>query len=211
MVRPHAQERCVVRGEGAGRLAHRRAQIECHEVGGRPAVAAGVVGRPEHDDVGRGGVTTGALDTPRTAERGRGRDQLAVITPKKAEQPGVVATAGIFQRRAECSLVTRLRHLAPDGGFRAAGMPRPLTLPDSPRSPPKSVNFSREVSVDGQSSPKVAPLNTSPKAVPTDIDPHHRARPQLMWHRVAAVKLMKWRRADRRPDVKVLAAANLEK
>jgi hypothetical protein len=32
-----------------------------------------------------------------------------------------------------------------------------------------------------------------------------------MWHRVAAVKLMKWRRAVRHPAATVLAVANLEK
>ena len=47
--------------------------------------------------------------------------------------------------------------------------------------------------------------------MPIYTDPHHKARHQLMWHRVAAVKLMKWRRAVRRRAAKVLAVANLEK
>ena len=46
-------------------------------------------------------------------------------------------------------------------------MPRPLTLPDSPRSPTQ-VNFAAD-SKPGQSSPRPAPLNTSPKAA-ADLD-----------------------------------------
>jgi hypothetical protein len=47
--------------------------------------------------------------------------------------------------------------------------------------------------------------------MPTRIDPYHKARQQLMWHRVDVVKLMKWRPAVQHPAAKVLAVVNLAK
>jgi RecB family exonuclease len=47
--------------------------------------------------------------------------------------------------------------------------------------------------------------------MPIYTDPHHKARHQLMWHHVAAAKLMRWPRVARRRAAKVLAVANLEK
>ena len=43
------------------------------------------------------------------------------------------------------------------------------------------------------------------------IEPDHKAHHQPMWHRVAAVKLMKWHRAVQRPAAKVPVVANLAK
>ena len=46
--------------------------------------------------------------------------------------------------------------------------------------------------------------------MPNCTDLPHKARHQLMWHRVGAVKLMKWHLAVRRPAVKELVVANPE-
>ena len=41
--------------------------------------------------------------------------------------------------------------------------------------------------------------------------PHHKARHQLMWYLVGAVRLMRWRRAVRRYAERALGVANLGK
>ena len=43
------------------------------------------------------------------------------------------------------------------------------------------------------------------------IERDRKARHQLMWHHVAAAKLMRWHRVAPRRAAKVLAVANLEK
>ena len=48
-------------------------------------------------------------------------------------------------------------------------------------------------------------------ATPIATARFHKVLHQLIWHRAAAVKLMKWRRAVRRRAAKALAVANLEK